>query len=276
MSDGQQPSDAALLRSAVNALASRLRRYSSGGGIGPTALVLLGRLLRGGTASASELAESEGLQPQSLSRALKSLDEAGLIDRGVDEADRRRASIAITPAGEALLRDMVRKQTGWLRRAMDGALTPAERETLRAAAGLIERLASGESPPAPVSDRVLNLVPSFCVADVERTLRFYEKLDFVEDGRWAEGGRLVWASMHGRVQRAARIMFSRAEGPVEPGDGLTFYCWTRDIVSLHARLRAGGLNPGPIIDPGNLIEGEFRLCDPDGYAIAIGQLRAES
>jgi DNA-binding MarR family transcriptional regulator/catechol 2,3-dioxygenase-like lactoylglutathione lyase family enzyme len=270
-----EPSDAVLLRGAVNALQARLRAQGSGGGVGPTALVVLGRLLRAGVLSAGELAELEGLQPQSLTRALKSLEEAGLIDRGIDEADHRRSTIAITAAGEVLLRDMLRKQIGWLARAIENGLTPSERETLRAAAGLLERIAKGEPAPAPVSDRVLNLVPSFYVSDVERTLRFYEKLDFVQDGRWEDGGRLVWASMHGRVQRAARIMFSRADDPVEPSRGMTFYCWTRDIVSLHARLTADGLGPGPIVNPENLVDGEFRLSDPDGYAIAVGQLRAE-
>jgi len=273
MNGEQEPSVAVLLRGAVHTLQGRLRSQSSGAGIGPTALLVLAGLLRFGVASAGELAEREGLQPQSLTRTLKSLEEAGLIERRVDASDRRRAAIAITPAGEVLLRDMVRKQIGWLAREIERNLTPAERDTLRAAAGIIERLGKGEALPAPVSDRVLNLVPSFCVADVERTLRFYEQLDFVQDGRREGCGRLVWASMHGRAQRAARIMFSLAEAPVEPSAGMTFYCWTRDIAALHARLSAGGLNPGPIVYPGNLIDGEFRLTDPDGYAIAIGQLR---
>lgn len=270
-----ETSDATRLRQAVQQLQSRLRAQNGGGGIGPTALLVLGRLLRNGVASAGELAEAEGLQPQSLTRALKSLEEAALIERGVDETDHRRAAIAITAAGESLLRDMLRRQIGWLGRAMEAQLSPAERETLREATGLIERIARDDATltARPVTDRVLNLVPSVCVADVPRAVRFYEQLDFVQDGTFDEDGRTVWASMHGRVQRAARIMFLQAEGDVVPSPGITFYCWTRDIAGLHARLVAGGLKPGPIHHPEYMVDGEFRMTDPDGYAVAVGQIR---
>ena len=97
--------------------------------------------MRTGVTSASEIAALEALQPQSLTRALKSLERDGLIDRWIDEDDRRRTSIAITPKGEALLRTTIRERIFWLARAMATRLKPEEVETLRAAATIIERIA---------------------------------------------------------------------------------------------------------------------------------------
>jgi DNA-binding MarR family transcriptional regulator len=135
-------SDAALLRRAVSGLQRRLRAQDDNGNISPTGLGILGRLLRTGVANATEIAQLEHLQPQSLTRALKSLHDDGLIDRWIDEDDRRRTSLAITPKGEALLRDTIRKRIIWLAHAMATRLTPDERDTIRAAALLMERIAA--------------------------------------------------------------------------------------------------------------------------------------
>jgi DNA-binding MarR family transcriptional regulator len=120
----------------------RLRRAVSDGGIPPTSLAVLGRLVRMGVTSASEIAALESLQPQSLTRALKSLEQDGLIDRWVDKDDRRRTSIAITPKGEALLRATIRERVVWLARVMATRLKEDEVATLRAAAAIIERIAT--------------------------------------------------------------------------------------------------------------------------------------
>jgi DNA-binding MarR family transcriptional regulator len=136
-------SDAALLRRAVSGLQRRLRAQDEDGSIAPTGLGILGRLFRLGVANATEIAQLEGLQPQSLTRALKSLHDAGLIDRWTDEEDRRRTLLAITPKGEALLLSTIRNRVAWLARVMETRLSPAERDTLRAAALLMERITGG-------------------------------------------------------------------------------------------------------------------------------------
>lgn len=233
----------------------------------------MARLLRTGVASATEIAQLEGLQPQSLTRSLKSLADAGLIDRWADEDDRRRVSLAITAKGEALLRETIRKRVYWLARVMETRLTAAERGTVRAAALLMERIAGGNDVTRP-PDTVFNLIPSAQVADVERSLRFYQRLGFVEDGRGHAGGKVNWASMHARTVRAARIMFSPAETTRNPkAQGIHFYCWTDDVVALHKRLRGEGLAPSPIAHPEYMEHGEFQLDDPDGYHLLVGQPR---
>jgi DNA-binding MarR family transcriptional regulator len=274
MASPRLASDAALLRSAVSGLQRRLRAQDENGGIAPTSLGILARLLRVGVSSATEIAQLEHLQPQSLTRSLQSLEEAGLIDRWIDEDDRRRTSIAITDKGETLLRGTIRKRVAWLARVMESRLSPDERDTLRAAAVLMERMTGGSDAVARPSDNVFNLIPSVHVADVERSLEFYARLGFVEDGRWEDEGLLVWASMHARTVRAARIMFSLAEAPVEPrAQGIHFYCWTADIVALRQRLIGDGLAPGPIEHPEHMEDGEFHLDDPDAYHVIVGQIR---
>jgi DNA-binding MarR family transcriptional regulator len=140
MANKRVASDAALLRRAVSGLQRRLRAQDASVDIAPTGLGILGRLMRIGVANATEIAELEHLQPQSLTRSLKSLADAGLIDRWVDEDDRRRTSLAITEEGEALLRDTIRKRVAWLAQVMETRFSQTERDTLRAAAFLMERI----------------------------------------------------------------------------------------------------------------------------------------
>ncbi len=108
--------------------------------IGSTGLSLLGRL-RTGPATATALAEQECLKLQSLTRTLRALEEDGLIERAPDESDRRRTTIAITPAGLAVLQQTARKRASWLADVMTSELSPIERDLLRLTVGLIERLA---------------------------------------------------------------------------------------------------------------------------------------
>jgi DNA-binding MarR family transcriptional regulator/catechol 2,3-dioxygenase-like lactoylglutathione lyase family enzyme len=266
-------SDAALLRSAVSGLQRRLRAQDESHAISPTGLGILARLLRTGVANATEIAQLEHLQPQSLTRALKSLHDQGLIDRWIDEDDRRRTSLAITVKGEAHLRDTIRKRVAWLARVMETRLSPSERDTVRAAALLMERITGGNDNARP-ADVVFNVIPSAQVADVERSLQFYARLGFVEDGRWEDDGRLVWASMHARTVRAARIHFSLADNVLEPeAQRVLFYCFSDDLIALRARLVNEGLAPGRIFHPEHMEDGEFGLTDPDGYHLVIGQPR---
>src|SRR5579863_9094418 len=115
----QRSSDGALLRSAVSTLNHRLRRQDGPASVGPTAIGLLGLLLKHGPATAGELAELAYAQPQSLTRALHALEEEGFIGRRPDEDDRRRAILWITPKGELEVLTIMRRRVSWLNGAMD-------------------------------------------------------------------------------------------------------------------------------------------------------------
>jgi DNA-binding MarR family transcriptional regulator len=104
-------------------------------------LAVLGWLERAGRPlTASRLAELERLQPQSLTRIISELEDAGLIRRRENKSDRRQLLIEITQEGHELLVRNARAQNQWLAEAMSHKLTRAERDLLVIAAGLLEQL----------------------------------------------------------------------------------------------------------------------------------------
>ena len=110
------------------------------------ALGILAHLYRRGPMTPGALAAAERLQPQSLTRTLARLERQGLVALQPDDRDRRRSLLALTDAGhQALARDM-RHRDGWLAGAMARQLTPAERDLLRIAAELMDRLADADDP----------------------------------------------------------------------------------------------------------------------------------
>jgi DNA-binding MarR family transcriptional regulator len=65
---------------------------------------LLARLRRG-PRTAGALAAELGIAAPTVTRQLQKLEDAGLLARAVDEGDRRRVIVKLTPSGERLLAD---------------------------------------------------------------------------------------------------------------------------------------------------------------------------
>jgi DNA-binding MarR family transcriptional regulator len=128
------------VRRAVAALGRRLRAERPETGLSLTKLSLLGHLYRKGSLSAVELATLERVQPQSLTRVLAELVEGGLVSRRADVSDGRRWLLDITGDGRAMLTRDMQQRDAWLAKAM-ADLSETEREVLRLAAQLMERLA---------------------------------------------------------------------------------------------------------------------------------------
>jgi DNA-binding MarR family transcriptional regulator len=134
---------ATALRGAMARLNRRLRAERMGHGLSLNRLSLLGLLCRNGPMTATALAAAERLQPQSLTRMLARLESDELIVRRPDETDRRQVLIDVTQMGVGVLAEDTRRREAWLAGAMAERLTSTERELLRLAAGLMERLADG-------------------------------------------------------------------------------------------------------------------------------------
>lgn len=142
MADGVDAAPAAhTLRMSVMRLHRRLRRERPDSGLSLTNLSVLGRLDRDGAATATELAEAERIQPQSLTRVIADLEHRGLIDRRPDPDDRRRVLLAASDAGRDLIEEDRRRRDEWLAVAMSSTLTEAEQDILLVAARLLDRLA---------------------------------------------------------------------------------------------------------------------------------------
>ena len=108
---------------------------------------MLGHLNRRGALTPGDLAAADRIQPQSLTRTLTSLDASGLISRQPDPSDGRRSLLAITAAGISVLRSEMNQRDRWLAAAMVAELTETERELMRLAGELMERLADPDPKP---------------------------------------------------------------------------------------------------------------------------------
>ena len=107
------------------------------------AMAVLGCLYRKGDLTVGELAGHERVQPPSMTRTVNALEHGGYVVRRAHETDGRQVVVALTERGRAtLLADRARRDA-WLARRL-GDLTTAERETLRHAAPLLERLANSD------------------------------------------------------------------------------------------------------------------------------------
>ncbi len=133
------------LRRATLRLSRRLQAERDEHAMSLTKISVLGHLVRTGPMSAGALAAADRLKPQSLTRVLAELEEAGLIDRQADPADRRQRRFSITEAGRRAGAADMRRRDEWLAHAIGQALTPVERRMVVLAAELIERLAD-ENP----------------------------------------------------------------------------------------------------------------------------------
>jgi DNA-binding MarR family transcriptional regulator len=134
-----------VLRRSTGALMRQLRAMRADHSIRASKLAVLGWLERAGhPLTASRLAELERLQPQSLTRIIAELEEAGLIRRRENKSDRRQLLIEITQEGHELLVRNARAQNQWLADAMSRKLTRAERDLLVIAAGLLEQLTADD------------------------------------------------------------------------------------------------------------------------------------
>jgi MarR family transcriptional repressor of emrRAB len=105
-----------------------------------------------GVAHPGELCAPAAQSPANMTRVADGLCERGLITRVASEQDRRRTILRITPAGEALARELL-PQTVALTQSLFEPLRPAQRqallEQLRALATRIDQRAH----PAPIGDQ---------------------------------------------------------------------------------------------------------------------------
>jgi DNA-binding MarR family transcriptional regulator len=136
-------SDAAAheIRTSLFRLVRRLRQERPEGELSYSQLNVLGWLEREGPMTNADLAAAERVTPQTMMRATTDLVASELISRAENPADRRQILLKITTAGTTLVREDRRRRDTFLSKAMETTLTPTERELLRLAAGLMDKLA---------------------------------------------------------------------------------------------------------------------------------------
>jgi DNA-binding MarR family transcriptional regulator len=134
---------ASALRLSVVRLNRRLRAQRADTSVTLTQLAALSTLERHGSLTPGELAAHEKVQPPSMTRVVNGLVERSLVTRTPHPTDGRQALLSVSEEGEALIRADRRKKEAWLARRL-AELTPAERQILKQAAPILERLAGAE------------------------------------------------------------------------------------------------------------------------------------
>ena len=135
------PALASQLRMSVMRLGRRLRQQRPDDRLTPSQIAALATLDRNGALTLGELAACEHVQPPSMTRITGALEDLGLVSRTPHATDKRQVLFAVTPEGARLLAEDRKRRDAWLCKHL-GGLTPEEIETLRAAAPILERLAT--------------------------------------------------------------------------------------------------------------------------------------
>src|SRR3954471_21882604 len=102
-------------------------------------MAVLSALFRNGELTVGELAGIERVQPPTMTRKVNFLEEGGYVARRPHDTDGRVVVVTLTERGrETVLADRKRRDE-WLSRQLR-ELTAEEREVLRAAAPILQRL----------------------------------------------------------------------------------------------------------------------------------------
>jgi catechol 2,3-dioxygenase-like lactoylglutathione lyase family enzyme len=132
-------------------------------------------------------------------------------------------------------------------------------------------MAVAPTPPPQIVD----LVPFILVADVERSIPFYEVLGFEVIKRYQPNARLEFAGLE--ATSSAKIMLARVDevpetGPDAPTGGF-LYLYTSNLEGLRARLLETGHQADEIEDgPGPGPNRQMCVRDPDGHGHMVAEL----
>src|SRR4051812_10108639 len=140
---------AAHLRVVVPRTPRRLRQ-EAGTDLSPSQTSALAAVEHHGPLTPSELAGCEKIQRPTATRVLARLEEAGLVARTADPADRRSSLVAVTEAGDALLAASRERKDLYLAARLD-RLSPEDLAVLDHAAGILQRVLEEAAEGVPPS-----------------------------------------------------------------------------------------------------------------------------
>jgi DNA-binding MarR family transcriptional regulator len=104
---------AARLRLSATRLARQLRQESDAG-LTPSQLSALACIERNGPLTLGALADYERVAPPTITKIVAKLEAAGLVERKLDERDRRVAWVSTSTAGSARLGKIRQRKNAWL------------------------------------------------------------------------------------------------------------------------------------------------------------------
>lgn len=108
---------AARLRRAITRMNRKLR-YSALGGVSPAQASMLASVEHLVNPSLGDLAAAEQIQPPSVTRMVRSMEELGLIKCTPDADDRRCTRVRVTPQGRREIERIRQRKTEFLERKL--------------------------------------------------------------------------------------------------------------------------------------------------------------
>jgi DNA-binding MarR family transcriptional regulator len=130
------------LRPSVMRLARRLRQMRDDSvGLNSNQLSAMSVLLNSGDLLMGELAAAEKMQPPSMTRIINGLEARGFVARRPHPDDRRQCLVTLSDEGRKILLANRRRRDEWLAVRI-AQLAPAERDVLREAIGILEKVNS--------------------------------------------------------------------------------------------------------------------------------------
>ena len=136
------------LRASVARISRRLQRATSDLPLTASEIAVLSATRRLGPVGLGRLAAEEAMNPTMLSRVVRALEQAGLLQREEDPGDRRAARVAVSEDGHRLVERVRTERTDALDRALD-RLEPSERAVVIGALPALEALAEALREEVP-------------------------------------------------------------------------------------------------------------------------------
>jgi DNA-binding MarR family transcriptional regulator len=131
---------ATLLRDAITRLNRRVRQTRPVGDLTATQLSALTSLELAGALTPRELADTERVQPPTMTKIVAKLEERGLVQRTPHPTDGRQVILAATDSGRTVLAQFDRARNEWLAGRL-AELTPEDRDALQRAAEILQKVA---------------------------------------------------------------------------------------------------------------------------------------
>lgn len=128
------------MRTLIGKLKRKLRDQAGHEDFTSSQVSVLLRLEKDGPATASNLARSEAMRPQSMSAVIAPLEAAGLVSGAPDPNDGRQTLLSLTKKCRELIQERRAAKQDWLTKTIQAKLSAKEQEQIAAALEILARL----------------------------------------------------------------------------------------------------------------------------------------
>lgn len=124
--------------------------------------------------------------------------------------------------------------------------------------------------------QTMSVVPLLWVKNIERSIRFYEKIGFKISETWKPLARTQWCrvELHGAALMLQQSDDLESQYPIGQDNGIQLYFITDDVDVIYHQMRARGIEvSAPKIEFYGMKQ--VFLTDPDGRTLCFESLQPE-